>query len=235
MENSKKYFECITCSVGCSDFLKIFLEKNSKHFDNIIVVTSPTDPESIEISKKSGARTLITDFFYRNKNKFDRGGAYNRALDFLKFNHWVSFIDVDIILDDSHSEYLKQYSPFDDIFYGMDRLNITNENQRNSFLKGKDFKCNLNCKYEWGFGYFQLFSMKHPLILKKIGKSEAIYPSANDVGLSDFLFRMQFGFGGMDKMRRWHWDSSCQRKLPWPCFHLGSDGVGLKSKTIKYE
>lgn len=230
-----KYFECITCSVGCSSFLKIFLEKNIKHFDNIIVVTSPTDPESIEISKKSGARTLVTDFFYRNGNKFDRGSAYNRALDFLKFNHWVSFIDVDIVLDDKHSEYLKNYPIFDDVFYGIDRLNIIRENERNLFLKGENFKCDLNCKHEWGFGYFQMFSMRHPLILKKINNSEIIYPSANDVGLSDFLFRMQFGLGGMDKIKRWHWDSNYQRKLPWPCFHLGSDGLGSKSKTIKYE
>lgn len=230
----QNYIECITCSVGCSDFLKVFLEKNSKHFDNIIVVTAPEDNDSIQVAKNYGANVLITDIFYKDGKKFDRGSAYNKALELLKYKSWVCFIDVDIILDDNHRQSILKFGLDKNVFYGIDRLNVITDEDRNSLINGNPFKFHIYCEHEWGFGYYQMFSMNHPTIMQKFINKEIIYPSANDVVFSDFLFRQQFGPGYMDETSKWIWDSRFQKKLPVKCYHIGTNGAGSKSLTIKY-
>jgi len=232
--NLPKFFEGITCSVGCADFLSIFLEKNLKHFDNLIVVTDKKDKETFEVAQKFNIRLFVTDSFYDNGNKFDRGTAYSRALSLLKYNDWVSFIDVDIILQKDHKEKLINYNLNRNIFYGMDRHNVFSESDRQKLINNIDIDSEPNCLYEWGFGYFQHFSMKHPVIEKLINQNAQIYPSAFDVGVSDFLFRSKFGQGIMDQTGKWNWDSNFQQKLPWHCYHIGSRGLGMKSDAIHY-
>jgi hypothetical protein len=229
-----KFFEGITCSVGCADFLSIFLEKNLRHFDNLIVVTDRNDKQTFEVAKNFNIRLFVTDVFYENGNKFDRGSAYNRALKLLKYNDWVSFIDVDIILQKDHKEKFLNYNLNKNIFYGMDRHNIFSQSDREKVINDIDISTSPDCKHEWGFGYFQHFSMKHPVIQKLKNQNSQIYPSSFDVGTSDFLFRKQFGFGAMDESGRWNWDSNFQQKLPWHCYHIGSRGLGMKADTIHY-
>lgn len=230
----KKQFECITCSVGCADFLKIFLEKNKKHFDHIIVVTSPDDTDSIDVAKKYQASILSTDIFYRNGNKFDKGGAYNKALDLLLYKDWVCFIDVDIILEDNHKESLLKYELNRNIFYGIDRLNILTNIDKENFLNGLKFNSSLDSEHEWGFGYYQMFSMDHFIIKQKVENKETVYPSSPDTYFSDFLFRKEFGPGYTDHEGKWIWDEKFQQKLPWKCYHIGLNNSDRKSLTIKY-
>lgn len=227
-------FECITCSVGCADFLKIFLEKNSKHFDKVIVVTAPNDNDSIKVAEKYGATVFITDIFYKDGKKFDRGSAYNEALKYLTYKRWVCFVDVDIILDSNHREKILNSNLDKNIFYGIDRLNVITEEDRRLLYENKEFKSHLYCEHEWGFGYYQMFSMNHRIITHKIANKEVIYPSAEDVGLSDYLFRIQFGPGYMSPEGRWFWDDRFQKKLPVRCYHIGTNGPGIKSLTVKY-
>jgi hypothetical protein len=116
----------------------------------------------------------------------------------------------------------------------MDRHNLFSQSDREKIINDIDISTSPDCQHEWGFGYFQHFSMKHPVIQKLKNQNSQIYPSSFDVGTSDFLFRKQFGFGAMDENGRWNWDPNFQQKLPWHCYHIGSRGLGIKSDTIHY-
>lgn len=229
------HIEMITCSVGCADYLPLCLERNMRHFDHTIVVTSPEDEASQAVAEKAGASVLVTDRFYRGGNRFNRGDAYNRALQMVRHHDWVTFVDVDIVLEHDHRARLEAHGLQDDVFYGCDRLNVLGDEERRRFIAGEPCEPRLQSTSEWGFGYYQLFNLRSPFLKAVSSRGEALYPSAPDVGYSDYVFRTRFGSGhqqGNDGI--WSWDPIHQRKLPWACYHLGADGEGLPSRTIHY-
>lgn len=227
--------EMITCSVGCKDYLEQFLRLNMRHFDHTIVVTNHNDKWSRKLAEQAGATVLVTDLFYNEGKTFDRGSVYNRALGLSRFNDWITFIDVDVFLLDQHRQNLEKVGLNNDMFYGMHRQNVINDEQRQRLYDGLMFESFLESQQEWGFGYFQMFNLGNKFLREKRATGQQIYPSANDVGTSDHLFRCQFGSGHyQDEKQIWHFDSSAQQRLNWPCYHLGADGAGHKSRTIHY-
>lgn len=214
--------ELITCSVGCADFLRVCLERNMRHFDRTIVVTDPKDDASHHLARSMGADVLITDRFYSQGKRFDRGSSYNRALKELRFRDFVAFMDVDIVLPDDFRIHLQTHGLKNDCFYGMPRRDISSEEERGKFLDGKPFHSTLHEGSDWGFGFFQLFSPKSRFLQGK----DPIYPPHEDVNHSDYLFRKQFGYTHQfdEKTGIWNWDPTYQVKLPFECFHLGANG-----------
>ena len=213
--------ELITCSVGCAPFLKTFLERNMRHFNRTIVVTDYKDMESRHLAQSMGANVLVTDRFYVGGKRFDRGSSYNRALKELKHRDFVVFADVDIVFPDDFRLRLERYGLKDDCFYGMARRDVDDEEQRKAFIDGKPFTSTLHLGAEWGFGYFQLFSPKS----RFLQGLDPVYPAAEDVNHSDFLFRGQFGSGHTfcNATGEWSWDPVYQIQLPFECYHLGSN------------
>jgi len=224
--------ELITCSVGCAPFLKTCLERNMRHFDRTMVVTDPDDKASQDLAEQMDADVVISNRFYAGGRRFDRGSVYNRALQALRHKDQVVFMDVDIVLPDGFRAALELYGLKQDCFYGMSRRDIHNEAQRQAFLKGEPFESVLHGGSDWGFGFFQLFSPQSRF-LKGVNP---VYPSAEDVNMSDYLFRQQFGAGHHfdQETGEWHWDPVHQHKLPFECFHLGSNGEGTSSLTRHY-
>lgn len=227
--------ELITCCVGCVDYLETCLKRNMWHFDHTIVVTDTTDLASRELAQRLGADVLVTDRFYVGGKRFDRGSAYNRALDLVRYKDWVTFMDVDIVLHGDHRLKLEQHGLRNNVFYGCDRLNLTTPAAREAFLcEGDTSSALVDSTTEWGFGYYQLFNWTNPFLTGR-PPSEPIYPSSPDVFTSDHLFRHRFGGGHtMTPAGLWTWDASHQQRLPWPCYHLGSNGVGTVPDTLRY-
>lgn len=226
--------ELVTCSVGCSSFLKTFLERNMRHFERTMVVTDPSDTQSQQLAESMGADLLISDRFYHAGRRFDRGSVYNRALKDLRYKDWVAFVDVDIVLPNAFRARLEDHGLSDDCFYGMSRIDIHGEDNRKAFLSGEPFKGEPhNGESDWGFGFFQLFCLKS----RFLAGVDPVYPSHDDVNHSDFLFRRQFGTGHVfdDKTGIWHWDPQHQIKLPMSCHHLGADGGTTPSLTRHYQ
>jgi hypothetical protein len=221
--------EGITCSVGCSEYLNDWLTHNRKHFHSVIVATDKNDLDSQSVAKSFGVNLLVTDAFYLNGNKFDRGTVYDMALRHLKYKDFVALIDCDIVLRPDFSSFLGKEGLRQDIFYGCDRLNIEDKAEKEKFRNGRPFRSVLASQEEWGFGYFQMFNMNN----KHIHGKAHLYPSAKDANFSDYLFRAQFGSGHQFKDGVWSWDKTAQSKLDIPCYHLGSDGQ--KSLTKKHK
>lgn len=223
--------ELITCSVGCADFLKTCLERNMRYFDRVLVVTDPKDEVSCNLARSMGADVLVTDRFYAQGKRFDRGSSYNRALKELRFKDWVAFMDVDIVLPREFRALVEAHGLRNDCFYGMARRDISSDNQREAFLAGQPFESTLHTGSDWGFGFFQLFNM-NSCFLKD---ANPIYPANEDVNHSDYLFRKQFGRTHQfdEKTGVWNWDPVYQIKLPFECFHLGAN-KGEPSLTRHY-
>lgn len=215
--------ELITCSVGCGEFLKVCLERNMKHFDRTVVVTDSRDKESLAVAGQMGADVFVTDRFYLNGNRFDRGTAYDRALKVLRHRDWVAFMDVDIVLPRGFRSLVEEHGLSDDCFYGCRRRHITSDEAREAFLSTGTCEWTIPSEYEWGFGYLQMFNMGSRFIQGK----DPVYPGAEDCNHSDYLFRKQFGQGHTfdEKTGAWQWDPTFQIRLPFDCYHLGSNGA----------
>ncbi len=227
--------EMITCSVGLAKYLPDCLRRNMVHFDRTIVVTDRHDTASQEVARAHGADVFVTDWFYVEGRRFDRGTAYNRALKLLTHRDWVTFMDVDIVLPVDHRARLEAFGLRDNVFYGMDRLNLNTPETRAAFLSTGDASGAVSdSTTEWGFGYHQLVNLSNPF-LKRLPEGKPIYPSSPDVFQSDYLFRHQFGSGHtMTPEGVWTWDPLHQQKLPWVCYHLGSNGCGQPPNTLAY-
>ena len=217
--------EMITCSVGCADFLRKTLPLNRVHFDNVIVVTDSKDEETKRVAQEYGATIFETDIFYANGNRFDRGTAYNDSLVATRFKDWVSFVDVDIVLPKDFRVQLSSFGLVDDCFYGLDRQEVTGD-EREKLYKNEPFVSSKREASDWGFGFFQLFNMQSRFIKGK----NIIYPGAEDIHNSDYLFRSQFGSGHSfnPDTGLWKWDPIYQIELPFFCYHVGNkDGASL--------
>lgn len=224
--------EAIVCSVGCSAFLKTTLARNMRHFDRTLVVTDEQDMESRAVAQSMGADVMVSNRFYGGGRRFDRGSVYNRALRELRYRDWVTFMDVDIVLSDYFRAQVQTFGLKQDVFYGIPRHEIHGDDNRAAFLRGEPFESAPHQADDWGFGYFQMFCMKS----RFIQGADPIYPGAEDCNHSDYLFRKQFGSSHAfdEATGLWSWDPVYQVRLPFHCYHIGSNGDGTPSLTRHY-
>lgn len=223
--NPPPIIEGVTISVNCAKMLAISLENNMRHFSRTLVITTPADVETQEVCKTYGADVLVTNAFYREGAKFDKGYAHERGLKYLKYNKWVLFFDADIILHHQFTDLAARYPLEKDVMYGCDRIYVTRQEHIDLMRKGK-----LHGPFDsgdWGFGFFQLFHMENKWFHGKPVKCRSIPLKDRPFGepMDDYFFREQFGSGHMFIDGTWHWDTTFQKKLPMPCFHMGGSGA----------
>lgn len=228
--NLNQRLELVLVCVGCAEMLDMTLGNNLRHFDSVIVATSPNDVKTQMVAKKHGIFTLITNAFHLNNAKFDKGAAHNETLKFLNFNEFVLFIDADIILHSHFRQYISQIPLNQDALYGADRIYVTK--QIHVELMKQNRLMGPIAAGEWGFGHFQLFHMGSKFLQGK-EKLCRSYPTPSEpFGFDDYLFREQFGSGHVFVDGVWNWDPIYQRKLSLPCFHLGEASAISKEQKI---
>lgn len=92
----------IVC-VDYSDLLAVTLPWNSRFFSRVIVVTTPSDLNTIaavELARIRGRNVDIyaTNVFYANGASFNKGAALSRALESIANPGWLAVMDADILL-----------------------------------------------------------------------------------------------------------------------------------------
>ncbi len=182
----------------------------------MIVLTTARDELTQKVALKYGAHVLETDSFTDGLNTFDVGLPYSLAFRHLSHKDWVVLVGADIILYKDFRAYLESLPLDKDDFYGCDRINLKSEQDFFRLLAGTLSSGPFDSKTEWGFGYFQLFNY-HSSVFK--GQIPA-YPQNEDLTLSDYYFRSQFGSGHRVVNGVWTWDGTRQHRLSQPCFHL---------------
>ena len=170
----------ITC-VNRVSFLKETLPLNKGRFDNVVVVTAPSDYETQLLCKKEEVECRQTDVFFKGGAPFNKGLAINHALDRLKHKEWVVLADSDILFLPLHNQLFRDPNLNKELLYGCPRIILKTRSAYLNFLKqGTFFPESLNLDplikkeaKEVGVGYFQMFHQESDII-KSIINEEAV-------------------------------------------------------------
>ena len=164
--------ELLLVCVNRSSFLKETLPCNKHKFDNVVVVTTPSDYETHHICREEGVQCVHTDVFYEDGAPFNKGRAINIGLSNLKYNEWVVLTDADIIFLNEHQKLFRDESLNKELLYGSDRIIIQNKSCYSKFvsdlalnpqninldsLRSKDNK-------QFCVGFFQMFHLGSNMI-----------------------------------------------------------------------
>lgn len=174
--------------VDYSDFLKITLPYNKHNFDNIIVVTSPTDIKTQKVCKDNGVKCIQTNRMYQRKAKFNKGKALNDGIRALDRKDWVLITDADMIMPKNLRNVLEKMELNINNVYGTGRMICPDKEQWLAYLKDESI-CNgwrrETRRVNIGVGFFQLINANSELLLgKDIWYSERY----NHCGRSDRKF-----------------------------------------------
>ena len=227
IDGREQRLELMTLSVGVSHVLDFSLSINRPHFDHVTVATSPEDTGTKDVCRKHAVDCLVTNVFYKNGVKFDKGAARDLLFRSAKLKEFVLYLDPDILVHPSFRQDLSRQKLDVDVLYGADRVLILNE--RDMALFSQNRLC-APVSMDWGFGYFNLFHCSSKWLAGK-GCLVESYPTEKEpFGSEDYLFRKQFGGPHYFINDQWHWDLSAQQRLGMWCFHLGPPGEGSKNR-----
>jgi hypothetical protein len=184
--------EAVIISVNYSDFLDICLSKNHMHFDNIIVVTTPEDVNTISICKNyENVLCIKTDAFFFKGAKFNKGLAINVGLKCLKYKDWVVNLDSDTVLPENFRELFVNETSDIECSYGCRRYDVPTFKEWQEIEKNQDaLKDKLLYR---GVGYGNFFSFNYnSSIFKKLNQESNGLPYPYWIGTvaeSDWIFR----------------------------------------------
>lgn len=88
----------ITICVDYGDYLAVTLPINRKHFDKVVVVTTPADSETIGVANRCDAWCLTTRAFHERGASFNKGAAIERGLEIAGREGWIVLLDADIVV-----------------------------------------------------------------------------------------------------------------------------------------
>jgi len=221
------YLEAVVVCVNYGDFLAHTLPQNKNAFDNMVVVTTPTDLYTQAVCEFNNVKCITTDSFYENGASFNKANGINVGLKALKRKDWVVHLDADIWLPTLFRRVLDACELNDSCIYGIDRLMCKSYDDYQRFMSYQkpmhegwvymhlDFfpmGTRLVKYHDDGYipiGYFQLFNAN---------KCQNWYPTEHmTAARTDMQFAMK-------------WPKRKRRMIPeLACVHLESEGAIMGS------
>jgi Glycosyltransferase like family 2 len=116
--------EVVTVCVGYGDFLAETLRENLPLVDDLVVVTSPDDQETIQVCRRHSVHHVLSDD-YRRDGPFNKARMIQRGFDQIGGKDWILHLDADIVLPRKFRKYLEWAHLEDETIYGADRCNLT--------------------------------------------------------------------------------------------------------------
>ena len=198
--------KAIAVCVEYDDILALTLPTWLRHFDDILIVTTPADQKTRELAEALGVRVHYTDAFYRNGAEFNKGAAMEEGFDSLGRDGWLCILDADIVLP--------PIMPMGDVrpgtLYGARRRSIVNP-------------LDWHGGYEWHglptipdteiAGYFQLFHAASTQLTARPWYPTTLRSAAS----CDNAFMLRFGHH--------------QQRLGFDVLHLGPTGNNWCGRT----
>jgi hypothetical protein len=114
--------ECVTVSVGYSDFLAHTLPLNRGQFDKMIIVTAPEDKGTIKVCDTYGVSYLRTDSIRSRWGEFHKAKGINEGLLRLDRDAWLVHMDADIVLPAHFRDTIARADLDPSMLYGCDRM-----------------------------------------------------------------------------------------------------------------
>ena len=87
----------ILVSVDYSDYLAITLPLNRHHFEDVMIVTTPDDIDTIQVAVKYDCKTFLTRCFFDNGAVFNKWLALEHGLNSLGREGWLCVMDADVV------------------------------------------------------------------------------------------------------------------------------------------
>jgi glycosyltransferase involved in cell wall biosynthesis len=248
MNNKIKSLTAIIAAIKYDDFLDITLFENKGIFDHTVVITDSKDIKTQELCKKHKVTCLVTDVFYINNNKFNRGMAYNLAFEHLKKTlDWVLLLDADIVVPKDFEKLFFDGKPDINSMYGCRRYDIQEYSDWEKIKENKELLKNHRLFRGVGYGYFQLFNFKSNIIKQlSINDNVIIYPPFPTVSEGDWVFRNywsdwifdpplnddpnQHNIENKDRPK----NPILLKQLPFNVIHLGEAGKNGESRITKH-
>jgi glycosyltransferase involved in cell wall biosynthesis len=249
----------ITC-VNRVSFLKETLPLNKGRFDNVVVVTSPSDYETQLLCKKEEVDCLPTNVFYKDGAPFNKGHGINYGLERLKYNEWVVLADCDILFLPLHNKLFRDPTLNKELLYGCPRIIIKARTEYLEFLKqGTFFPESLDLgplinrnPSELGVGFFQMFHRDATAIQSSISKevlmddetfNNAILPIVQDSNYprvakakGDIYPSFPHAGGSDSHFRHFFAEKNLMAFVQIPVLHLGDEGknhTGTNTRTFQ--
>lgn len=88
----------------------------------ILVVTAERDVDTRRIAEEHGCEVLLTDAFWRDGAKFNKGRAIAEAYEVLQPTEWHLFFDADVLPGPAFAHQLESFRLTRNCLYGCDRF-----------------------------------------------------------------------------------------------------------------
>lgn len=119
---------CVIVSVGYGDQLRKTLSHNVQLVDQLIVVTSSQDRETLSVCEKTkGVTVVASDRCYDDEAAFNKGNMINDGLARIDSPAWIILTDADIFLNPNLQKSLATQNLNPDYLYYTSRYDAKDE------------------------------------------------------------------------------------------------------------
>lgn len=200
----------VVVCVEYDDLLRVTLSRNHKHFVETIVVTSPADVKTQALVREfPNVTACVTDAFYRNGNKFNKGAALEEGLEATGRKGWIVVWDADIVMPPKMP--LAGLTP--NCLYNPRRHILDDPSEFSDTLDWNTVPVRPD---RWFPGYFQLFHSDDPAL-----RLRPWYGS-----------RWEHA-GGCDSDFERKWVLASRKRLPFNVLHLGPCDTNWYGRTTE--
>ncbi len=156
----------ITVCVNYDDLLRVTLPTVLPHVEKAVVVTSPQDVKTQEyVAGFPNAALHVTDAFYRNGAKFNKGLALEEGFDALGRESWILVLDADIVVPPDLRQQVERLKPKVGFLYNPPRRILADPKDWWRWTNHKKWGQLPGRKEDKGhYGYFQLFNAADPYL-----------------------------------------------------------------------
>ena len=202
----------ILVAVDYADILEITLPYNRHHFDDVMVVTTPTDLEVIQIARDNNCSVFPTTSFYDDGATFNKWKALEQGLDAFGREGWLCLMDADVLWPKQIPTYEKQvgaiYTPLRRMMTEIS-LPIPPEDMWRDYPHHRQ-------QIEWA-GYTQIFHATDPA-LPKAPWHQINWKHA----------------GGADSFFQQCWPRPKKKRPSFEVLHLGPSGCNWCGRATDY-
>lgn len=202
----------ILVCVDYSDILAITLPYNRHHFEEVWVVTSSGDSNTILVAREHQAEVVVTDLFYEPGAVFNKWKALEHGLDIMGRTGWLCIMDADVLWPKELPRFSKEVG---NLYTPRRRMmqELTAQIPRECYWKQYPHHRN---EAEFA-GYSQMFHASDPVLGK---------PPWHEINWAHA--------GGADSFFQRKWHPSHKIRPPFDVLHLGPSGHNWCGRATPY-
>jgi hypothetical protein len=201
----------ICVAVDYADILSLTLPYNRHHFDEMMIVTAPTDFATIHLAYEHKCELYITNSFYDDGADFNKWKALEQGLDEFGRRGWMCLLDADVLWPKKIPEYKLQTG---DLYTPVRRMCM---------------ELRIQPEAEWK--YYKI----HPNIAEFAGYSQifhALDPHLGEKPWHEINWRHA---GGADSFFQMKWPVESKVRPPFEVLHLGPAGTNWCGRVYGLE